>query len=255
MRHTHTLQHHRPGVRAWWLGLLVMLVGGLLLPSTAQARGRRTVPNLRQPRAPQTPLARKVTTIGLTIHMASVDGVPIANRRAVAQWVARANRALKPHGLAVEIRAVSSMPGFSAVTRRRDRRQLAGMAEHDGTIHLFVTETLDPPASLLRRRVRGLHWRYHGLNRNLRQREYVVVTLNAPQTTFAHEIGHLLGLRHSTDANNIMCSCRRGSNTAFTLEQGSTMRQGVGRFSSRQRQARRRAIAQRDRWARRTYRR
>ncbi len=222
------------------------LTGALAVPTTAQARGRRTVPNLRAPRTMAKPVARRVTTIGLTVHMATDDGMPITTRRQVDQWVARANKALEPHGLAVQIHAIQNMSGHTAVTRRRDRRQLAAMAEHDGTIHVFVTQTLDPPTSLLRRRVRGLHWRYHGLNRDLRQREYVVVTLDAPTTTFAHEIGHLFGLRHSTDDDNIMCSCRRGI-THFTVAQGSIMRQGAGRFTSRQKQAERRALAYRER--------
>lgn len=186
-----------------------------------------------------------VVTVGLTVHMASEDGVPIATRRRIEQWIARANLALEPHGLRVELRRLVPMSGHTQVTRARDRRALASMASHDGTIHMFVTENLDSRRSLMRRRVRGLHWRYHGLNRELRQREFVVVTLGAPKTTLAHEIGHLMGLRHDTAENNIMCSCRRGTNTIFTRNQGQVMRQGAGRFLSRQQQARQRAETQR----------
>ncbi len=236
-----------------WIGLgslvlmTIAMVGGLLLPSTAEARGRRTVPDLRNPRAVQGPSRATATTIGLTVHIATENGVPIATRRQVAQWIQRANDALAPHGLAVQLHQQVTMTGNTEVTRRRDRRRLASMAAHDGTIHVFVANNLDPPAVRVRRRIRGLHWRYLGLNRELRQREFVVVTLGAPKTTFAHEIGHLLGLRHSTSENNIMCSCRRGSNTTFTAEQGSSMRIGAGRFNARQSQAQRRAVVQRDR--------
>jgi len=233
----------------------MMLMGMVLGPVTAHARGRRAVPNLREPRQPMGPAARRLSVIGVTVHVASEEGLPIATRRQVEQWVTRANRALNPHGIAVEVRSITNMAGHTSVTRRRERRQLAAMAEYDGTIHVFVTESLDAPSLLQRRRVRGLHWRYLGLNRELRQREYVMVTLGAPKTTFAHEVGHLLGLRHDLGKDNIMCSCRRGTDTRFTAAQGASMRQGVSRFASRQQQAERRALAQRRRWADRTRRR
>lgn len=195
------------------------------------------VPNLQQPW--ETPEATRdpVTTIGLTVHVPTDNGMPLVTQRQVAQWIVRANAALRPHGIAVELHRTVSLSGFTDVGGRRDRRRLATMAEHDGTIHVFVAENLDMQSFRPRRRVRGLHWRYHGLNRELRQREYVVVTLAAPKTTFAHEVGHLLGLRHSTAENNIMCSCRRGSDTRFTREQGAVMLAGAGRFLSRQQQA------------------
>ena len=75
--HRQTAHSRRPWVRVWWAGLLVALVGVFAWPSTAEARGRRTVPNLRAPRTPATAQARGVTTIGLTVHVATVDDLPI----------------------------------------------------------------------------------------------------------------------------------------------------------------------------------
>jgi hypothetical protein len=217
--------------------VLVLVLGVTLWPSTVEARGRRVVPNLQGSWSTPNAMPDPVTTIGVTVHVPMEDGMPLATRRQVAQWVERANVALRPHGLALELRRTVSISGFTAVTRGSERRRLASLAEHDGTIHVFVTESLDSRFQPTRRRVRGLHWRYHGLNRDLRQREYVMVTLSAPRTTFAHEVGHLLGLRHSTSVDNIMCSCRRNDETTFTTEQGAMMLLGAGRFLSRQQQA------------------
>lgn len=221
-----------------------MVMGGaMLLPGAAHARGRRVVPNLEESRAVPTGPRESLTVIGVTVHMPTEGGVPLTTRRQLTQWVERANDALRPHGLAVELRQVVSMVGYTEVTSRRDRRRLATMAQYDGSIHVFVAQSLDTETVGtrvgVRRRVRGLHWRYVGLNRQLRQREFVMVTLGAPKTTFAHEVGHLLGLRHSTAEDNIMCSCRQGD-TEFTIEQGLLMRQGARRFLSRQQQARQR---------------
>lgn len=217
---------------------MLVIAGATLWPSSAQARGRRVVPNLQQQRTAPHATTGAVTIIGVTVHVPVEDGMPLATQRQVAGWLERANVALRPHGLALELRRTVSLAGFTEVRRPRERRRLASLAEHDGTIHVFVTESLDPRvAAATRRRVRGLHWRYYGLNRGLRQREYVMVTLAAPKTTFAHEVGHLLGLRHSSAEDNIMCSCRRGNDTSFTTEQGAVMLLGAGRFLSRQQQA------------------
>ncbi|MBK8240969.1 MAG: matrixin family metalloprotease [Deltaproteobacteria bacterium] len=141
----------------------------------------------------------------------------------------------------MDVVAVRRMPaGFESVTHWRGRRALASYAPNDGTVHMFAIEQLDDGHR--NRRVRGLHWRYRGLARALRGREYLVVTTAAPTTTLAHEIGHLLGLRHSTRTDNIMCSCRSGA-VSFTDAQGAAMRDGARRLYARAAGCRRRPIA------------
>lgn len=214
------------------------MVAFSLLPSqSAQARGRKAVPSLERDAQRWTKRnASALIRIPLTVHVATNGRDPVASRARVTQWVLRANRALERAGIEVYVHSVRHLPrGWRAVTRAGQRRQLAAYAPADGTIHVFAIEELDRPRRRrVRRRVRGLHWRYRGLRQDLRQREYVVVTDGAPSTTFAHELGHLFGLGHSKAETNIMCSCRRGDVLGFSPGQSSQMRSGAFSFLSRQ---------------------
>jgi hypothetical protein len=217
------------------LTLLFSVLGMLLLPIEALAGGSRKVPDLRRDAGAWVqPRAARMLRLPVTVHLATEGGAAVTSRADVAAWVARANEELAPYGIEVEVRAVKRMPsGWSSVTRWQARRALARYAPNDGTIHVFGIEHLDDGARM-GRRVRGLHWRYRGLARTLRGREYVVVTRDAPDTTLAHELGHLFGLRHTARQDNIMCSCRRGRGVNFTDTQGDQMREGARRFLARQ---------------------
>lgn len=206
----------------------------VVAPGEAHAGGKRSVPDLRRDAAQWSrPQNRGLIEIPITVHVAK--GSSLSAKRSVKRWVDRANAALESYGIRVYVRGVRSLPeGYDAVTRWRERRQLAAYAPSDGTIHVFAVEELDRRRGFqARRRVRGLHWRYRGLNPKLRSREYVVVTSAAPMTTLAHELGHMFGLRHSNFADNIMCSCRRGSDVRFTADQGSAMRDGAQQYVAR----------------------
>jgi hypothetical protein len=205
--------------------------------SDAEARGKRAVPDLRRDAERWSqPQQRAMIRLPITLHMATDGGEPVTRRARVRRWIDRANRDLAPFGIQLEVRAVRHLPeGWESVTRWGQRRQLAHYAPRDGTIHVFVIEELDRRRRpVLGRKVRGLHWRYRGVNRTLSQREYIMVTSGAPTTTLAHEIGHLFGLRHSTESNNIMCSCRSGPDVGFTRTQGVQMRDGARAFMSKQ---------------------
>jgi hypothetical protein len=205
----------------------------LLLANPAHAGSGRKVPDLRRDTAEWVrPRAAAAIRIPVTFHMATDDTDSIVSRRDVRTWVTRANRALEGFGIEVDVVAVRRMPqGWGSVTHWRSRRALAKLAPSDGTVHVFAIEELDEGRRT--RRVRGLHWRYRGLASSLRGREYLVVTREAPSTTFAHELGHLFGLRHSSRADNIMCSCRRGQDVSFTALQGMVMRDGARRALAR----------------------
>lgn len=236
---------------SWRIALWALLFAAMAPIHLAQAGTKHRVsPDLRRDALRWT--GAGVTrhgphTLPLTIHIAVDEaGEPVVDLRRIRRWVRRANADLAVAGIQVQVSAVRLLPtGWDEITRRRQRRALATYAPKDGSIHVFVTGSLDTARQRsLHRRIRGLHWRYRGINRELRDREYVVVTEGAPLTTFAHELGHLFGLGHSTSLTNIMCSCRRGPAVSFTSEQGESMRVGVERFAVRQHDEGRRA-----RWA------
>ncbi len=135
------------------------------------------------------------------------------------------------------IRAIEPMAGGERVETSDERFSLAERAARDGSVHVFYVDSValtNPRKG--DRRVSGMHWRYHGLDPQVRSREYVAVAHNAPNTTLVHEVGHAFGLAHQNeDTGNLMCSCRRDSKPRFTARQGKRLRGGARRFLQRAR--------------------
>lgn len=213
------------------------LFAGLVAASPVRAsEGGHVVPDIRGENGATHRAHKAQLRLPLTVHVA-VDRRGVAfERERLDRAVARANEALLPHGIEVYVARVVHMPeGFTTVRHRRDRRKIATYAPPDGTVHLFLVGSLELGGNLRAdRSVRGLHWRYRGLLRKWKNREYLIVSSDAPSTTLVHELGHLFGLDHDTSGQNLMCSCRKGPRQLFTRNQGQQMRQGALSFLLRQ---------------------
>lgn len=203
-----------------WASVLVFVVlVTLLAPSPAQARGRA----IRVP---------------LTIHVATQDGRSVVSESRVLASVRRANRELAAFDVYLIVEDIVPMAGGSRIETPAQRFGLALEAQRDGTVHVFFVDRVElTSARKGDRRVSGMHWRYHGLNKKIRSREYLAVAHNAPTTTLVHEVGHAFGLAHDSSTDNLMCSCRRGMRPAFTRRQGRRLRSGARRYLQRHRRS------------------
>jgi hypothetical protein len=222
-------------LRAGWLLLATSAAVALPAPVQAAPAGRRTLPQL----APERSSGRRhaaAVKVPVWVHLATAAGDPVVSRFRVRAWLRRANAALAPYGIELVAQRVTRLPaGAAHLDTWRSSQRLAAYAPVDGRVHLFVLGDVDGTPlgrSILRagKRVRGLHWRYRGVRRELRGRQYIVVTGHAPSTTLAHEVGHLFGLRHSTAEDNIMCGCRDAPRMRFTANQGERLRAGARAF-------------------------
>jgi hypothetical protein len=223
-------------------GLLCALVGAAAWFGAAaevRASGEHKVPDLRQEGGAKARRAAVRLRIPLTLHIASEGSRLAFDSRRLERSLVKTNAALAQYGIEVYVARVAVMPdGYAGIKKRRDRRRLAEFAPADGTIHVFLVQTVEL-GGLLRgdRSVRGLHWRYRGLRRKLRHREFLVVGGDAPSTTLVHELGHLFGLEHADGRQNLMCSCREGPRQIFTRAQGQQIRRGALAFLERTRGA------------------
>lgn len=208
-----------------------LLAAGLLAPNEASAS--------RPAKRPTTSMSTSdMLVVPLTIHVATTNRMPVVSQRRMRDSIARANNELRHFGVELEIRAVEPLrEGYSHVTGADHRLALAELAHRDGSVHVFWVERVALDANDEQNtRVSGIHWRYFGLRKRTRQREYVVVAHDAPLTTLVHELGHAFGLGHRRAASNLMCSCQRTDAPGFTSRQGRMLRVGARRFLSRARQ-------------------
>jgi hypothetical protein len=212
------------------LGLTILAILVALVSPTAQASVRKAHRNTSLVPREEAPVQ-----VPVTVHVATKEGLPVVSRHHVLEAVARANRELRKAGIELRVREVELMPeGYKDLTRVRHRLRLGHRAPRDGSVHVFYVDDVElynPRHG--DRRVSGMHWRYRGMRRGMRQREYVAVAEDAPLTTFVHEIGHIFGLGHRHQNDNVMCSCQRIPAPTFTSGQGRQLRTGARRFLGR----------------------
>lgn len=202
--------------RGRWLSVLVLALITLMSPDRAHARARA----IRVP---------------LTIHVATQDGRSVVSESRILASVRRANRELAKFDVYLVVDEIVPMAGGTRIETPAQRFGLARRAERDGTVHVFFVDRVELTSPRKGdRRVSGMHWRYHGMAQDIRAREYLAVAHNAPTTTLVHEVGHAFGLAHKKDTDNLMCSCRRGHEPAFTDRQGRRLRSGARRYLHRQ---------------------
>jgi hypothetical protein len=146
----------------------------------------------------------------LTFH------VPDAQLVEAQEHIVYATELLGEHGIRLIVDDVVDFSGGRLDEERRDQ-----LSQRRG-LHVWYMDTIWYDDSLFgdgeeAQLLSGLFWTRHGVKPG------AAVAATAPKTTLSHEIGHLLGLEHSEDVSNPMCSGRVGD-THFSDEDGMTMR-------------------------------
>lgn len=214
----------RPFEQTWrplWVWLAPLLL--LLLASVASLAA--PAPAYAGPR---------VVRVPLTIHVAIKDGRSVVSEAQILASVRKANRELAGFDVHLIVKEIVPMRDIPVIETQAQRFDLARKARRDGSVHVFFVDRVKlTHARKGDRRVSGMHWRYRGFGHKVRAREYLAIAHNAPTTTLVHEVGHAFGLAHDTRTNNLMCSCRRGMDPAFTNHQGRRLRLGAKRLLRR----------------------
>jgi hypothetical protein len=151
-----------------------------------------------------------IGTFPIDIGIATDDGTPVQNEPWLDAEIAQAERLYAPHG--IHFRRVGTRlldEDTAHMETRADRDRLAATCK-PSVINVVVVESLKDVDEANRYRM-GVHWRYEPDPR----RRYIILSMSAPPTVLAHELGHYFGLPHSPVTDNIMSYSRTEGHAPF----------------------------------------
>lgn len=194
-----------------WTRRSLLEAGGATAASLVWPRSLQAKPI--EPLGPL-PLSPAVTVVG-----SGKARHEVVDAAFLTEQIDNANRIYAPFGVSFENGAERSLDArFAALEDRADRDALADELDAEG-INVFFVESLRDVDDPARMRM-GVTWRKLT---NLKKR-YIVVASSAHSTTMAHELGHFLGLDHTSVKNNLMSYDRDGGEVFLDARQGQTVR-------------------------------
>lgn len=140
--------------------------------------------------------AARAHCVGIRLHVAAADGGLVATPDFVARQVAAANAHLAAVDLAIQVVGADALPEAAARIANAGERSALARRVAGTVIDVFMTARLDD-IDVAGGEIRGVAWPAGA-------KKYVILSTIAPDRTLAHELGHVLGLPHSSYAISIM---------------------------------------------------
>jgi hypothetical protein len=202
------------GARLIGVGIGVGLCIAIAIPGCVSERASSSLQS--------TELDESRVRLPVVLHFAMREDTEVVDPLRVGMWLAHAQALLEPHGIDVELEDVRMLPEDAKAGRFAQRIRLLSAVDDDRFVHVMVVPELGGTRRDGTQTVRGLHFRAPIL-----RSQYVAVGPNATPSTMAHEIGHVFGLDHDPDPDNVMCSCDRSEAPRFTPAQGQRIRRAI----------------------------